>query len=162
MTSHFWSDSTDEVDTFSWVVTHIASARSSSFNSHLRPFLRHHWPCCLWDNSIVCSFNSSIYLLYGILPSWLEELAVETLQLKKMQNLKAVFDTSIKLVLNPPKAKKPKRKQRTCIVLWSCSSAPDDDFLLSSQPLILFFFFFPFFLLDVFFACRGENLPISC
>ncbi|KAF5446100.1 hypothetical protein F2P56_031756 [Juglans regia] len=36
---------------------------------------------------------------------------------KTQQNLKAVFDTSIKLVLDPPKSKKPKRKQRTCIFL---------------------------------------------
>ncbi|KAG6679946.1 hypothetical protein I3842_13G015700 [Carya illinoinensis] len=33
------------------------------------------------------------------------------------QNLKAIFDTSIKLVLDPPKSKKPKRKQRTYIFL---------------------------------------------
>jgi hypothetical protein len=88
------------------------------------PYIRHHYSCCLWDNSIVCSFTSLLYSLYVILPSWLEELAVWNFTAEKMQNLKGVFDTSIKLVLNPPKAKKPKRKQRTCIVLWSCPSAP--------------------------------------
>ncbi|XP_059451367.1 rac-like GTP-binding protein RAC2 isoform X2 [Corylus avellana] len=36
---------------------------------------------------------------------------------KTQQNLKAVFDTSIKMVLDPPKAKNQKRKLRACIVL---------------------------------------------
>nr|POE75343.1 rac-like gtp-binding protein 7 [Quercus suber] len=36
---------------------------------------------------------------------------------KTQQNVKGVFDTSIKLVLEPPKPKKAKRKQRTCGIL---------------------------------------------
>ncbi|KAJ0053690.1 rac-like GTP-binding protein RAC2 isoform X2 [Pistacia vera] len=36
---------------------------------------------------------------------------------KTQQNVKAVFDTAIKVVLQPPKAKKPKRKLRHCYVL---------------------------------------------
>jgi len=35
-----------------------------------------------------------------------------------LQNVKGVFDTSIKLVLEPPKPKKAKRKLRTCGILW--------------------------------------------
>ncbi|KAI0488949.1 hypothetical protein KFK09_028788 [Dendrobium nobile] len=36
---------------------------------------------------------------------------------KTQQNVKAVFDSAIKVVLCPPKPKKKKRRQRTCLIL---------------------------------------------
>lgn len=38
-----------------------------------------------------------------------------------MQNVKAVFDAAIKVVLQPPKQKKKKKKksQKSCSILWS-------------------------------------------
>ena len=37
-----------------------------------------------------------------------------------LQNVKAVFDAAIKVVLQPPKSKKKKKKsQSVCSVLWS-------------------------------------------
>jgi Ras-related C3 botulinum toxin substrate 1 len=34
-----------------------------------------------------------------------------------VQNVKAVFDAAIKVVLQPPKQKKKKKKQKTCVIL---------------------------------------------
>lgn len=43
-----------------------------------------------------------------------------------LQNVKAVFDAAIKVVLQPPKAKKKKGKsQRACSILWSNSRSKD-------------------------------------
>jgi len=36
---------------------------------------------------------------------------------KTQQNVKAVFDAAIKVVLQPPKQKKRRKKQRTCFIL---------------------------------------------
>lgn len=35
----------------------------------------------------------------------------------ELQNVKAVFDAAIKVVLQPPKQKKKKKKQKNCIIL---------------------------------------------
>jgi hypothetical protein len=34
-----------------------------------------------------------------------------------LQNVKAVFDAAIKVVLQPPKQKKKKKKQKNCVIL---------------------------------------------
>jgi Ras-related C3 botulinum toxin substrate 1 len=36
---------------------------------------------------------------------------------KTQQNVKAVFDAAIKVVLQPPKLKKKKKKQKNCVIL---------------------------------------------
>lgn len=76
-----------------------------------------------------------------------------------VQNVKAVFDSSIKLVLNPSKHKKPKIRQRKCNILWSmllCSGFQTSDYhsLLLTVADHLFHLFS---LLDVFFGFLGEN-----
>jgi Ras-related C3 botulinum toxin substrate 1 len=36
---------------------------------------------------------------------------------ENLQNVKAVFDAAIKVVLQPPKQKKKKKQQKSCVVL---------------------------------------------